>query len=94
MEFCFVKTRDTTIKRGDLQEIKHLISEGAVKYVYHNPNYKESDCRTVWDKGLVNVKSVEMKTISRENFWETDHNGKLINKERRSSLSLSTSFRK
>ena len=78
MEFCFVKARETIIRRGDIAEIKQLIKEGRMKYVYSNPSFKEADCRTIWEKGLFNLKNVEIKSISKEGFRGIEYNGKLI----------------
>ena len=93
LNFCFVKVKETTIKRGDLHELTQLIKEGKLKYIYTNPTYKEADCRSAWEKGYVNIKNVEVKTVTRELFNEIEYNGKLM-RERRTSVSSAPSQRK
>ena len=90
MKFCFVKTRETEIKKGDYQEINDLIKQGKIKYTYSNPMYKETDCRVVWEKGLVNLRLVEIRTIPREGFNNIRYNGIYVaerTSERRASES-------
>ena len=86
MEFCFVKARETIIRRGDSTEIKQLIKEGRIKYVYSNPNFSEADCRTIWEKGLVNIKNVEVRSIPREGYRAIEYNGKLILNESKPAI--------
>ena len=81
MEFCFVKAKETIIRRGDSTEIKQLIKEGRVKYVYSNPEFNEADCRTIWERGLVNIKNVEMRSIPKEGYKAIEYNGKYISRE-------------
>ena len=86
MKFCFVKTADTLIKKGDFSEITQLIKAGKLKYVYGNSIYHESDCRALWERGYVNLSITEIRNISREGFQRIRYNGTLIT-ERRSSTS-------
>ena len=85
MKFCFIKIKETIIKRKeDPREISKLIKEGKLKYVYTNPEYSETDCRMAWEKGYVNLRDVEIKSVSNEFYREIEYNGKLV--ERRTSL--------
>ena len=91
MKFCFVRTAETEIKKGDLQEITQLIKAGKMKYVYSNPIYKESDCRVIWEKGHVNISQVDIRTISKEGYNNIHYNGKLIVERRSNERKISTS---
>ena len=89
MRFCFVKTKETEVKKRDIQEINQLIKAGKLKYVYTNPKFQESDCRVLWERGYVNPSLVECKTISKEGYNKITHNGMFVGQrgERRISTS-------
>ena len=85
MKFCFIKLKETTVRRKeDPREISRLLKEGRLKYVYTNAEYSEADCRAAWEKGYVNLRNVELKTVTRDFYNEVEYNGKLI--ERRTSI--------
>ena len=85
MNFMFIKTRDTTIKRGDVREIEQLLSEGKLKYVYSNASYSEADARAIWENGYVDSGVVEFREVNTDFFNSVERNGQLI-RSRRSSL--------
>ena len=78
---------ETEIKTGDLNEITSLLKQGKLKYIFTNPQYKEANYRAVWERGYVRMSKVEIKTISREAFNLIEYNGKLIARDRRTSVS-------
>ena len=93
MNFVFIKTKETILKRGDIHEVNALIKEGRAKYVFSNPNYREEDCRALWENNLVDIQFVEMKNVSKEFFQNVEYNGRYV-KERRNSVGSNTSKRK
>ena len=91
MNIICVKTKATALKRGDTQELRQLVNEGKMKFVYSNPAFKDQECKAAWDRGLVHSRLVEIKTVSKE--WYSDIiNGQLV-RERRSSTSMSQGSR-
>ena len=83
MKFCFVKTMETELKKGDMPEVTALLKQGKLKYIYTNPHYKESNCREVWEKGYVRLSNTEIKTITREEFAKIAYNGQLMRERHR-----------
>ena len=80
MRFCFVKTQETEIKRGDMAEVTALLKQGKLRYIYTNPQYKEANCREVWERGYVRLSSTETRTISKEEYASIAYNGQLMRK--------------
>ena len=86
MKFCLVTTKETAIKRADYDEIDTLIKEGKIKYVYSNPNYKEVDCRRIWESRILDIKQTDIKIVPKDFYMSIEYNGRYI-KERRTSIS-------
>ena len=85
MGYCFVITRDTTVKKGDLTEIKELLRTKKTRFIITNPKYKEAEARILWERGLVDLRKTELKVISREAFNSIEANGKYLNIRRHST---------
>ena len=79
MNFCFIKTKETSLKRGDLEEVNASIKQGKVRYVNSNSNYKESHCRGMWENGLIDIQFIEMKTVPIEFYQSVEYNGRYNN---------------
>ena len=84
MSFCFVITKDTTIRKGDMAEVKELLKIRKIKYVIGNPKYKENEARQMWERGYVDLRKTELKVISKELYNSIEINGKYLNLKRQS----------
>ena len=84
MNYCFVVTKDTIVKKGDLAEVKELLRAKKMKYVITNPKYKEAEARIMWERGLVDLRKTELKAIPRDIFNSIEANGKCLNLRRQS----------
>ena len=86
MNFIMIKTKNTVIRKGDMQELNQLIRERRLKYIYSNPAYSESDVRVLWEKGLADIRSIEIKEVNQDFFNSIERNGQLV-RGRKTSVS-------
>ena len=88
MNFTFIKLRTTSLRRRDLSEVNQLLKEKKIEIVYSNPAFSEEEVRTLWERGLVDLRTADIKDVNLEFYNSIERNGQLV-RPRRSSMSSS-----
>ena len=89
MGFYFITTKEVTVKKGNLNEIKELLRARKMKYVITNPRYPSQEVRAIWEKGQINIKNVDLKVVPREIYNTVEANWKMLDLRRLSTRAVS-----
>ena len=92
LNLIIIKQKEIGLQRRDWKEVSQLVKAGKMKYVYTNSSYTESECKTVWESGFVDLNVIEIKTVSKDFYLSIEKNGKLL-KDRRSSTGAVSRWR-
>ena len=84
MGYVFVITKETTIKKGDLPEVRELLKAKKMKFIITNPKYKDSEARIMFERGMVDLRKSGLKAIPRETFNNIETNGRYLDLRRQS----------